>query len=242
MNKREDVDRALVADIAREWEKNTYYGRAESQDWVNPFWSEHSLFRQMFLELDCTCLLELASGQGRHIAQILANPQLPKPRQIIAMDVNSSNVRFCAKRFAQERNVRCIRNNGVDFRPLETNSVSGIFCYDAMVHFEYDCVVAYIKDAHRVLQLGGRALFHHSNYTSPGSMWTTNPHWRNFMSKEIFAHVAMRVGFSVVRQAVIDWGTGDSYVSNIDCITLLEKIVETPEPPKRNDFWSRLWG
>ena len=78
----------------------------------------------------------------------------------------------------------------------------------------------YLKDIYRILQQGGRALLHHSNYYENYKADFSNaPGSRNFMSKECFAYLAYRVGFTVVEQKVIDWNG----VKNLDCITLLEK-------------------
>lgn len=89
-----------------------------------------------------------------------------------------------------------------------------------MVHFEYDAVMSYLEDAYRILIPGGRALFHHSNYDkSPGTKETANPHWRNFMSKNLFSHIAVRAGFKILEQFLIDWDE----MRNLDCISLIEK-------------------
>lgn len=91
---------------------------------------------------------------------------------------------------------------------------------DAMVHFEYDAVLSYIQDAFRILKRDGRALFHHSNLDKyPGSDYKHNPHRRNFMSKNLFAHAAARAGFQVLEQITIDWAG----FRNLGCLTLLEK-------------------
>jgi SAM-dependent methyltransferase len=214
---------AHTQSVAEVWRDNTYYENAETRDWLEPFWSENSAFRRMFQQLDTTNLVELACGHGRHTAEILASPFLRQPRTITILDVNEENVAYCLARFARENRVKVIRNNGLNFGPVRDGQVSAVFCYDAMVHFEYDCALSYVKDAHRILAGGGRALFHHSNLTNPGVKWTDNPHWRNFMSKELFAHVAQRTGFHVLEQCVQDWGTADEYVPEIDCLTLLEK-------------------
>lgn len=89
-----------------------------------------------------------------------------------------------------------------------------------MVHFEQDVVLSYLGDAARVLVPGGRALFHHSNYTAaPGNAYHLNPHWRNFMSKELFASGAIGLGLRVLEQNVLQWGN----VPALDCLTLLER-------------------
>ena len=45
------------------------------------------------------------------------------------------------------------------------------------------------------------------------------PHARCFMNKNIFAYLAVRAGFRVLDQKIIDWYDK----SNLDCISLLEK-------------------
>lgn len=222
------ADKNGVREVARHWKQSDYYDRAEKQDWLDPFWNEASPFLEMYRKLDVSNVVELACGHGRHTAHIIGDPSLPQPGQIVLMDVNNENVRHCRERFAGRPNIRTLRNTGMDFRPLHDGSVSTVFCFDAMVHFEYDCVIAYIRDTFRVLQKNGRALFHHSNYTDPGSFWLTNPHCRNFMSRELFAHVALRTGFEIVDQRILNWGDGQARVDGIDCLSLIEK----PSTPK----------
>lgn len=226
----------LTKDIAQQWSSNPYYGRAEEDDWLAPFWADESPFRAMFVTLDVSHLVELACGHGRHTAWILADSSLPKPNRLTLLDVNKTNVDHCRKRFAGDARVGIFLNNGVDFSPVKTGSASAVFCYDAMVHFEFDCVVSYIRDAARVLKDNGRAIFHHSNYTNPGSNWVLNPHGRNFMTRELFAHVALRSGFQVIQQVVMDWGEGESRVGKLDCLTMIEKIPQgeaRPSLPRR---------
>jgi len=88
-----------------------------------------------------------------------------------------------------------------------------------MVHFDSDVVRSYLRDAQRVLKVGGHGFFHHSNYVG-GHDWRTNPNSRNFMSKELFEHYALKEQLSVVRQRVINWGL----VHDSDCLTLVERI------------------
>jgi SAM-dependent methyltransferase len=217
MNINEDQTRQ----VAQPWKVNQYYERAEREDWMRVFWNSTGRFRPLFDTLDTRILVELACGRGRHTAHILNTPELRRNiQQMYIMDVNEENVNPCRERFADIPCVHASVNSGYDFQPLNEQSVTAIFCYDAMVHFEYDAVISYLQDAYRILVPGGRALFHHSNYDrSPGTAGTANPSWRNFMSKDLFAHVAIRSGFRIVRQCVLDWD--DS--RKIDCLSLIEK-------------------
>lgn len=43
------------------------------------------------------------------------------------------------------------------------------------------------------------------------------------MSKNIFAYLAYKCGFEILEQKVIDWGTGERLVKELDCITLVRK-------------------
>jgi hypothetical protein len=90
-----------------------------------------------------------------------------------------------------------------------------------MVHFDSDVVRAYIAEFARVVRPGGHVFCHHSNYSgNPTGDFRAVLAWRNFMTKELFAHYAAKEGFEVVSQRVIDW-LGDH--SDIDCFSLLKK-------------------
>jgi SAM-dependent methyltransferase len=222
-------NRSLINQIAHHWKQNEYYDRAEFEDWLAPFWGEHSDFLRLFGRLDPTSLVELACGHGRHTEEILKGDRSGAIRRYHLLDINQENIDYCRQRFANEPRIRLIINNGRDFRPLASDSVSSIFCFDAMVHFEYDCVISYINDAFRILKPGGHSLLHHSNYTAaPGSQWLHNAHGRNFMSQELFSHVAQRAGFNVLEQVILDWGDGEQQVKRLDCLSLLEKPSNAP--------------
>ncbi|PAW78806.1 MAG: hypothetical protein B9S32_05335 [Verrucomicrobia bacterium Tous-C9LFEB] len=212
--------------IADDWkapERNAQYYHV-AEHWIEQFWGKKEIFRRYFETLNKRRLVELACGHGRHTQFILNEPTYTEIESLRLLDVNEQNVAICRERFAAEPRVSVFTNNGCDLQPLEDGSATALFCYDAMVHFEYDCVFAYIREAHRILAGGGRALFHHSNYDhAPGAVYSKNPHWRNFMTKNLFAHVAQLSGFIVVSQRVIPWGKDENYVPDLDCVTLLEK-------------------
>jgi len=88
-----------------------------------------------------------------------------------------------------------------------------------MVHFEKETVESYIIDAYRVLKPGGQILIHYSNYDrNPSGVFTDNPGWRNYMSREVFMGFVARTGFDVIASEVIDFSAPAS-----DALTLLRK-------------------
>jgi hypothetical protein len=136
------------------------------------------------------------------------------------MDVLESNVEHCKARLARHGNARVLVNNGTDFQPIESGSLTSMFCYDAMVHFDRQVVRSYLRDAARVLAPGAKALFHHSNCSlDPDSNFASNPHARAFMSGALFATYSQRCGLEVLQQRIMDWGKEPS----LDCLTLLAK-------------------
>ena len=226
--------------VAQDWKTNPYYDRAEKEDWLETFWGPKVRFRKLFDRLNTRTLVELACGHGRHAARIFERPEFCRAiERMYIMDINHENIDFCKRRFKCNNSVTTVINNGYNFEPLEQESVTAIFCYDAMVHFEYDAVISYVEDAFRILIPGGRTLLHHSNYDkSPGANCYSNPHGRNFMSGNLFAHIAIRAGFEVLEQFVIDWGD----FRNLDCISLIEKRRDriTSTESKRSKLSGRI--
>ncbi|MBB4184213.1 ubiquinone/menaquinone biosynthesis C-methylase UbiE [Sinorhizobium terangae] len=209
--------------IANDWKTSDYYDRVEET--VAQFWSESGHFRPMFNHLDLTSVLELACGRGRHVPQYIN-----RAGSIVLVDVNEENISFCRSRFSDAK-VKFIKNNGFDFSAVDDNSLTSIFSYDAMVHFELFDIFEYLKEARRTLKPGGYALFHHSNYTGgPENDYNKNPHWRNFMSASIMRYLASRAELEVIQQKVIDWGSRRKHFQH-DCISLIRKPIGQSEEP-----------
>lgn len=201
--------------IARDWVRSSYYDLVE--DKMELFWDKDSSFFRLFQNLDTNVLVELACGHGRHSQHVLENFSVER---LFLVDINVSNIDFCKKRFKEKNNVTYISNNGNDLLGIEKNSVTGVFCYDAMVHFEYDDVASYLLEIQRILVEGGKALLHHSNNDKqPGNIYSDNTSWRNFMSSNLFKHMACRAGLDVLEQVVFDWGEA----KDLDCLTLVSK-------------------
>jgi SAM-dependent methyltransferase len=213
-NSQEDYLKQLADNVGKDWITSPYYEEAE-QKWLHVFWGPNSLFHKMFNQLDHSLILELACGHGRHSAQMQ-----DWDNQKILMDINQSNIDYCVERFSGDPRYAVMINNGYDCKPLGNESCTAVFCYDAMVHFDSEIVLSYLKDISRILKSGGRALLHHSNYTgNPGGHYAENPHCRNFMSQSLFAHYSKKSGLNIVESVTIKWG----HDPDLDCLTLVSK-------------------
>ncbi|TCH97246.1 class I SAM-dependent methyltransferase [Roseococcus sp. SYP-B2431] len=199
--------------IAKDWIDPPYYRDAEG--WLDTFWAPRSPFLPLFRQLDLTRVIELACGHGRHAAQIL-----DQAGEITLIDFEPRNIEACRRRFAGHGKLRYIVNAGNDLPGCEDGGYSALFCYDAMVHFELLDVIAYLRETHRVLRPGGRALLHVSNNRqNPGGFYQQNTHWRNFGSLDVFLHLADRLGFILLDSRVLDWPGA----REIDGLMLLER-------------------
>jgi SAM-dependent methyltransferase len=164
---------------------------------------------------DFDTVIDLAAGHGRHSSRLL-----PLARRLYIVDVLAENIDFCRRRFGSDPRVELLLGDGLTLAGVPSESVTLVFCFDAMVHFDSDTVRSYLHEFERVLRPGGRAFCHHSNYTAnPGGDWQQNPEWRNFMSRELFEHYAAKAGLTLLRSDLVNWSGHEG----LDCYSLLER-------------------
>lgn len=205
-------NRRLVADYHIE-EMDDYFEKAESESALNVFWGAQSPFREMFDRLDLTSVVELACGHGRHVVMYQ-----DRAEEITLVDILEKNISICRKRYEERAKIGFYVNNGKDLREIADASKTALFTYDSMVHFELMDIYSYLLETKRILKTGGMALLHHSNNTEDYRInFATGKYGRNYMSAEIFAYLAHRVGVEVVEQHLVDWGE----CKDLDCITLV---------------------
>jgi|GEM_PF-1203181 len=203
---------ALAREVGDDWKQHAYYEEVErymASAWEGLIWP--------FIQgCDFTSVVDLAAGHGRNTEYLL-----PLAHRLHVVDINSENIDYCRRRFAgRDAKLSFIVNDGSSLSALRSDSVTLVYCFDAMVHFDSDVVRAYLREFARILEPDAHAFIHHSNYTAnPGGRWMDNPSIRNFMSKELFAHYAHKEGLSVASQRVIQWGGRPA----LDCLSLLRK-------------------
>lgn len=164
---------------------------------------------------DLSLVLDFACGRGR-IAERFADIS----GGLICVDISRDAIEACRRRFAKLPNVECLVSGDASL-PLSSNSITFLYSWDSMVHFNRSELDEYFVEFQRVLKSGGMGLIHHSNYAALCANerpWQENPESRAFVSAEDVRRIAERHGLTVLKQQVIDWS-----LPNLDCITLVRK-------------------
>jgi len=204
---RQDALQTLARRVGDDWKDSEYYAEAEAvldDDWEALIWPQ-------LRDCDFTSVVEVAAGHGRHSEKLRhLTPHL------VLVDINRENLDVLRQRFAGARNITYVHNDGVSLTEIPDRTVTLVYTFDAMVHFDSDVVRAYLREFARILHPGGRALCHYSNYSAePTGSYRTHPGWRNFMSRELFEHYAWKEGLTPVVSQLIRGG--------VDGLTVLEK-------------------
>ena len=206
-------------DIAREdaisWRGEGERSLAASEEAFERQWSRliHPFLKDHLDRIDFSCVLDLGAGRGRNCLKLVEFAD-----RIIVSDVIPENVDYCKQRFEDKARFEYHYGDGATLSGIEDASVSFVYSFDSMTHFDPEVVLSYIKEFARVLRPGGFGFCHHSNYTgNPGGSFRDNPGWRNFMSRELFAHFLIRHGFVVVKQELVSWRAPE-----LDCCSLFQ--------------------
>jgi ubiquinone/menaquinone biosynthesis C-methylase UbiE len=190
-----------------------YFDDAEKDIYI--FWGDKSPFLDLFKQLNLTNVVEIACGKGRHAGQIV-----DQCGRLTLVDTSIDAVAFAKQRFKERRNVECILStDGESLSFVPECSVTAVYCYDAMVHFELFTIASYLNEIRRILIQGGRAVLHISNYSgNPAGVFKDNPAWRNFMSKDLFTYLSSRAELKILSYIILDWAEHEKS----DAVVLLE--------------------
>jgi SAM-dependent methyltransferase len=214
----EIVRQLTIAECAYAHRAGAYFTDAEafmSKQWTRTIWP-------IIHKEDLTHSLDLACGHGRN-TEFLRQHAVT----IDLVDVNRSCIETCRSRFGKSMNDCTFRyhvNDGKDLSPVVDSSISFVYSWDSMVHFDKLVVADYIREIARVLSPGGSAFLHHSNFGSfaPDSNWTKNHGSRSNMTAELMREYAVKNGLFVKFQRLS--GTNDGWgMDDLDCLSLLGK-------------------
>jgi ubiquinone/menaquinone biosynthesis C-methylase UbiE len=176
---------------------------------------------------DFTSVLEIACGHGRNSERLsrLAD-------NLTLVDVNEHCVEACRKRFGERVDrlaggsfcrMRYVVTDGASLPGVEDASITLVYSWDSMVHFDTRVVAMYLRECARVMKPGATGFIHHSNLLNaqPGCSehFRENTHWRSRTSAEQVAGYVASAGLELVRQSVISWHEAE----HIDCVTRFRK-------------------
>lgn len=177
--------------VGKDWVAGKYYDDAESdmeKQWSGVVWP-------IISGSDFSTILELAPGHGRNTARLL-----PLASRVYAVDINQTNIDFLNQRFAGAGNLVALQNDGEELDAIDNASITFVYCFDAMVHFDSDVVRSYIKEFRRKMKPGARGFVHYSAYDkNPTGNYRDHPGWRNFMNRDLFHHWLVKEGFRILR-------------------------------------------
>jgi len=192
------------------WANNPYYDHAE------PFMQEQwdNLIYSRIKDCDFSYVVDLACGRGRNSVKLAI-----RSKHLVLVDICQQNLEACQQRFSCLSGIEYLLCDGQSI-PVQPDTATLVYCFDAMVHFDPVAVFRYIEDCAKVLRPDGIGFFHHSNYSgNQNGDWRHNPHARNHMTQQLFVDKCKEVGLSIVSSDIIDWGTAEG----LDCITVVKK-------------------
>lgn len=215
----EELDRMQVnlSENLGVWRESEYYDQAEP--FIRAQWEAHVW--PVIKDSDFTSTLDLAAGAGR-------NSDLLKDlaKELWIVDINETNIARCRERFgayAGPCRLRYAVNDGTSLPMVATASLTMVYSFDAMVHFDPQVIRQYVREFSRVMRPGATGFCHHSNYGSfapdPTSHWQSNPHWRSHMTAALFGNYCREFGLVLTRQVIHSWGGTE----NLDCFSCFRR-------------------
>ncbi len=199
------------------FKQSEYFALAEKE--MDRLWPR--LIWPLIRDSDLRRVVDLAAGHGRNSARLRE-----VAGEIVIVDINHECLAACRARFAGDDRFSFVKTDGASLAGIADASVSLVYSFDSMVHFEREVVSAYLKEARRVLEPGGRGFFHHSNYTgNEGGDFRRSPHWRNYMSLALFARYASEAGLLLTGSQALDWGDEPDFYPGLDGLSLVRRPV-----------------
>jgi SAM-dependent methyltransferase len=207
-----------IAQCAYAHRAGPYFDDAEQ--FIGPQWD--ATIWPVIRNEDISNTLDLACGHGRNTEMLRKSA-----RTIDLVDINPSCIEFCRKRFGEQKGQCRFRYHLTDGNGLSgigDETMTFVYSWDSMVHFDKLVIRDYVFEIARVLKSGGSAFLHHSNYGTfaPNSDWTKNHGSRSDMTAVLMREYADEAGLKVKFQRLS--GMSDGWgMDDMDCLTLLSK-------------------
>ncbi len=169
-----------------------------------------ALLPRIFSMFPADHILEIAPGFGR-ITQYLKD----RCKALTLVDLTERCIDACRERFAADRHINYIINEGKSLPGVADKSIDLVFSFDSLVHVELDVMQGYLTELARVLRPEGRAFLHHSNmaaFRRANGMGFTieNKHWRGAtVSGDLVNELCDVNGLRCYRQELVNWGCND---------------------------------
>lgn len=212
-----DLERNLATCSKPElWQ--TWFAEAEAAmqaQWRDPIWP-------LIRGADFRSVLELGPGAGRNSERLA---RLAGALHLV--DLNAYALERCRERFRAHAGP-CVlhfhRNDGRSLPFLADASISFVYSWDSMVHFERGVVEGYVAEFARVMRPGATGFVHHSNWgaVSDDPDIEHAPHLRSNLTAELFGRYCAANGLLRTHFLVFDWGGAPQS----DCISVFCK----PDP------------
>lgn len=217
---RQNLETCAKPELWQDW-----FDEAESSiedQWKDPIWP-------LIRRADFSTVLELGPGAGRNSERL---KELAGTLHLV--DFNEYALELCKRRFRDHAGpciIRYHQNDGRSLPFLEDESVTFVYSWDSMVHFERSVVGRYMQEFARVLEPGGWGFVHHSNYgtLSADSDIEKAPHLRSNMTADLFRSFCEENGLVRTSFLVFAWGG----VPGTDCISIFQK----PDPKRKFATW-----
>ncbi|WP_354677169.1 class I SAM-dependent methyltransferase [Cupriavidus plantarum] len=196
-----------------------YYADAE----LGMDWQWDNLIAPFIRDADLSVALELAPGHGRNSAKLIQQGA----KVLHLVDVNQTCIDACRDRFGAQTGDCQLQYHvtaGDSLPFIETESLTFVYSFDSMVHFDRSIILAYLREFARAMKPGATGYIHHSNYgaIAPNSDWAKNIGNRSDMSAALFREYCAEVGLEVTDQRL--HGRAEQRgIDDLDCASLIRK-------------------
>lgn len=224
-----------------------YQWVAAGEEWSQPWGGSAAqwfgtVLPRIHASLPTGHLLEIGCGYGRWTEFLRQYCE-----RLTAVDSAAECVAVCRERFAADKRLTFLANDGRLLNGVADMSVDFAFTFDSLVHTTRETIRSYISELARVLTPNGRAFVHHSNLGAypiaagrllprglvrplqKAHLVTRTNQRSPDMTAELFGELCERAGLVCVSQELINWRS----TALIDCLSTIARRGSGDAQPRR---------